>query len=132
MIAPWNFPAAMIARKGVFYSERSCQKRLDKEKIDTLFERKVAPAIAVGCTVVIKPAALTPLSALALAKLADEAGIPPGVVNILPTSDELTAIVGETICRSPKVTALRFVYISPSEILRCSVLPGPPGSASCY
>jgi len=83
MIAPWNFPAAMIARK-------------------------VAPAIAVGCTVVIKPAALTPLSALALAKLADQAGIPPGVVNILPTSDELTPAVGETICRSSKVTALSF------------------------
>ena len=60
MIAPWNFPAAMIARK-------------------------VAPAIAVGCTVVIKPPSLTPISALALAKLADMAGIPPGVINVVPT-----------------------------------------------
>jgi succinate-semialdehyde dehydrogenase/glutarate-semialdehyde dehydrogenase len=57
-ITPWNFPAAMIARK-------------------------VAPALAVGCTMVVKPSELTPLSALALAFLADEAGIPPGVFNVV-------------------------------------------------
>ncbi|PHI18253.1 succinate-semialdehyde dehydrogenase (NADP(+)) [Lewinellaceae bacterium SD302] len=60
-ITPWNFPNAMITRK-------------------------VAPALAVGCTVVIKPAEDTPLSALALAELADRAGFPAGVLNVLPTS----------------------------------------------
>lgn len=57
-ITPWNFPSAMITRK-------------------------VSPALAAGCTVVLKPAEQTPLSALALAQLAHEAGIPPGVLNIL-------------------------------------------------
>ena len=71
MIAPWNFPAAMIARK-------------------------VAPAIAVGCTVVIKPPSLTPISALALAKLADMAGIPPGVINVVPT-DKVSFIYSQNI-----------------------------------
>jgi len=83
MIAPWNFPAAMIARK-------------------------VAPAIAVGCTVVIKPPSLTPISALALAKLADMAGIPPGVINIVPTNKENSSAVGKAICESPDVGALSF------------------------
>jgi succinate-semialdehyde dehydrogenase/glutarate-semialdehyde dehydrogenase len=57
-ITPWNFPAAMVTRK-------------------------VAPALAVGCTVVLKPSELTPLSALALGLLAAEAGVPPGVFNIV-------------------------------------------------
>jgi len=83
MIAPWNFPAAMIARK-------------------------VAPAIAVGCTVVIKPPSLTPLSALALGKLAHKAGIPAGVVNIVPTNKANSSSVGAAICESEKVTALSF------------------------
>lgn len=83
MIAPWNFPAAMIARK-------------------------VAPAIAVGCTVVIKPPSLTPISALALAKLADMAGIPPGVINIVPTDKANSSAVGKAICESPDVGALSF------------------------
>ena len=83
MIAPWNFPAAMIARK-------------------------VAPAIAVGCTVVIKPPSLTPISALALAKLAHQAGIPAGVVNIVPTDKTNSSAVGRAICESPDVAALSF------------------------
>merc|ERR1712131_175951 len=83
MIAPWNFPAAMIARK-------------------------VAPAIAVGCTVVIKPPSLTPISALALAKLADQAGIPAGVINIVPTDKTNSSAVGIAICESPDVAALSF------------------------
>merc|ERR1711937_611975 len=83
MIAPWNFPAAMIARK-------------------------VAPAIAVGCTVVIKPPSLTPLAALALGKLAHKAGIPAGVVNIVPTNKANSSSVGAAICESEKVTALSF------------------------
>jgi succinate-semialdehyde dehydrogenase/glutarate-semialdehyde dehydrogenase len=61
-IAPWNFPVAMITRK-------------------------VAPALASGCTIVVKPAAETPLCALALAKLAEDAGLPPGVLNIVTTDD---------------------------------------------
>ncbi len=61
-ITPWNFPNAMITRK-------------------------VAPALAAGCTVVIKPSELTPLSALALAELADQAGFPKGVLNIITTND---------------------------------------------
>lgn len=61
-ITPWNFPNAMITRKA-------------------------APALAAGCAIVFKPAAETPLSALALAKLAEQAGIPAGVFNILPSSD---------------------------------------------
>nr|WP_238537063.1 NAD-dependent succinate-semialdehyde dehydrogenase [Caulobacter sp. AP07] len=60
VITPWNFPVAMIARK-------------------------IAPALAAGCTVVAKPAAETPLSALALCALAQEAGVPPGVINLVPT-----------------------------------------------
>lgn len=64
-ITPWNFPNAMIARK-------------------------VAPALAAGCTVVVKPSQKTPLSALALAFLAQKAGFPPGVVNVLPGSDART------------------------------------------
>ena len=62
LITPWNFPLAMIARK-------------------------VAPALAAGCTVVLKPAELTPLSALALAELLREAGAPTGVVNVVTTTD---------------------------------------------
>jgi succinate-semialdehyde dehydrogenase/glutarate-semialdehyde dehydrogenase len=58
-ITPWNFPLAMAARK-------------------------IAPALAAGCTCVIKPASLTPLSALAVARVLEEAGVPPGVVNVLP------------------------------------------------
>jgi succinate-semialdehyde dehydrogenase / glutarate-semialdehyde dehydrogenase len=61
-ITPWNFPVAMVTRK-------------------------IAPALAAGCTVVLKPAEATPLCALALAQLAMEAGLPAGVLNIVPTSD---------------------------------------------
>jgi succinate-semialdehyde dehydrogenase/glutarate-semialdehyde dehydrogenase len=68
-ITPWNFPNAMIARK-------------------------VAPALAAGCTFVVKPAAQTPLSALAMAELAVRAGIPPGVVNVV-TGTDARAIGGE-------------------------------------
>src|SRR5207248_8497736 len=60
-ITPWNFPAAMVTRKA-------------------------APALAAGCTMVLKPAEQTPLSALAVAKLAEEAGLPPGVLGIVTGS----------------------------------------------
>jgi succinate-semialdehyde dehydrogenase / glutarate-semialdehyde dehydrogenase len=62
LVTPWNFPAAMATRK-------------------------IAPALAAGCTVVLKPAAETPLTALAIAKLLAAAGVPRGVVNVVPTTD---------------------------------------------
>jgi succinate-semialdehyde dehydrogenase / glutarate-semialdehyde dehydrogenase len=80
-ITPWNFPNAMI-------------------------NRKVAPALAAGCTVVIKPAEDTPLSALALAVLAEEAGFPPGVFNIVTTSQP--AEVGKELTSNPLVRKLSF------------------------
>ncbi|GAA0577116.1 NAD-dependent succinate-semialdehyde dehydrogenase [Halomonas salifodinae] len=79
-ITPWNFPAAMIARKA-------------------------GPALAAGCTIVIKPAAQTPYSALALAELAQRAGIPAGVVNVV--TGEARAI-GRAMTESPKVRKLTF------------------------
>lgn len=80
-ITPWNFPNAMLARK-------------------------LAPALAAGCTVVAKPAAETPLSALALACLAEQAGIPAGVINILPSTHAQT--LGELFCAHPQVRKLTF------------------------
>ena len=82
-ITPWNFPNAMITRK-------------------------IAPAMAAGCTIVIKPAELTPLSALALAELAQRAGIPPGVINILTADSEQSIAIGKTLCASPIVRHLSF------------------------
>ena len=80
-ITPWNFPNAMIARK-------------------------VAPALAVGCTFVARPAELTPLSALAMAVLAERAGIPDGVFNVVPSSD--SAGVGKELCANDKVAKITF------------------------
>lgn len=82
-ITPWNFPLAMITRK-------------------------VAPALAAGCTVVIKPAELTPLTALAVTELAARAGFPAGVLNVL-TSDAAGSIaVGKQLCESDVVRHLSF------------------------
>ena len=75
-ITPWNFPNAMIARK-------------------------VAPALAAGCTFVARPAELTPLSALAMAVLAERAGVPAGVFNVIPSTD--ASGVGQELCTNPKV-----------------------------
>jgi succinate-semialdehyde dehydrogenase/glutarate-semialdehyde dehydrogenase len=80
VITPWNFPAAMLARK-------------------------VAPALAAGCTVVAKPAETTPFSALALAVLSRRAGLPPGVFNVVTG---LPAEVGGVLTSSPTVRALSF------------------------
>lgn len=80
-ITPWNFPNAMITRK-------------------------VAPALAAGCTVVVKPPQLTPLSALALAVLAEQAGFPPGILNIIPSSD--SRMVGGELTANPLVRKLSF------------------------
>jgi len=82
-ITPWNFPNAMITRK-------------------------IAPAMAAGCTIVIKPAELTPLSALALAELALRAGIPSGVINILTADANQSVAIGKTLCESQVVRHLSF------------------------
>ncbi|MCB1956510.1 MAG: NAD-dependent succinate-semialdehyde dehydrogenase [Rhodocyclaceae bacterium] len=79
-ITPWNFPAAMVARK-------------------------VAPALAAGCPVVVKPAEQTPLTALALGELALRAGFPPGVFNVV-TGDPL--VIGRALTDSPLVRKLSF------------------------
>ena len=82
-ITPWNFPIAMITRK-------------------------VAPALAAGCTVIVKPAEATPLSALAVAELAQRAGMPAGVLNVL-TSDAAGSVeIGQVLCASPTVRHLSF------------------------
>jgi len=82
-ITPWNFPIAMITRK-------------------------VAPALAAGCTVVIKPAEQTPLSALAVAELAQRAGIPPGVLNVVTADGANSIAVGKVLCASDLVRHLSF------------------------
>ncbi len=85
VITPWNFPAAMITRK-------------------------VAPALAAGCTVVIKPAELTPLTAFKLAHLAEEAGIPKGVINVV-SGDSKT--IGEAWTDDTRVRKLTFTGSTP-------------------
>lgn len=80
-ITPWNFPNAMITRK-------------------------VAPALAAGCTVVIKPSDLTPLSALALAKLAEEAGFPKGVINFVTCKNPKE--IGDELTTNPLVKKISF------------------------
>jgi succinate-semialdehyde dehydrogenase / glutarate-semialdehyde dehydrogenase len=87
-ITPWNFPLAMITRK-------------------------VAPAIAAGCTIVIKPAEQTPLSALALAELAKEAGISDGVINIVTADAKNSVAIGKVLCDSPLVRHLSFTGSTP-------------------
>ncbi|MDI4633834.1 NAD-dependent succinate-semialdehyde dehydrogenase [Pelomonas sp. V22] len=82
-ITPWNFPIAMITRK-------------------------VAPALAAGCTVVIKPAEATPLSALAVAELAQRAGMPAGVLNVLSADAEASIAIGQVLCDNPVVRHLSF------------------------
>jgi succinate-semialdehyde dehydrogenase/glutarate-semialdehyde dehydrogenase len=82
-ITPWNFPLAMITRK-------------------------VAPALAAGCPVIIKPAELTPLTALAAAELAIRAGIPAGVLNMVTADADNSIAVGKVICASDVVRHLSF------------------------
>ncbi len=85
-ITPWNFPLAMGTRK-------------------------IGPALAAGCTVVIKPAAQTPLTTLALAKLLTEAGVPDGVVNVVTTSR--SGALSEPIIRDPRLRKLTFTGSTP-------------------
>jgi succinate-semialdehyde dehydrogenase/glutarate-semialdehyde dehydrogenase len=73
-----------------------------------MITRKCAPALAAGCTVVVKPAEQTPLSALALAELAHRAGIPPGVFNVLPADEANSIAIGGVLCDSPTVRKLSF------------------------
>ncbi|MCY4743606.1 NAD-dependent succinate-semialdehyde dehydrogenase [Pelomonas sp. UHG3] len=82
-ITPWNFPLAMITRK-------------------------VAPALAAGCTVIIKPAEATPLTALAAAELAQRAGMPAGVLNVLTADAQQSIEVGKLLCESDVVRHLSF------------------------
>jgi len=82
-ITPWNFPIAMLARK-------------------------IAPALAAGCTIVAKPAEDTPLSALALALLASEAGVPAGVINVVPASRSRAASVVDAWLEDERVRKLSF------------------------
>jgi len=79
-ITPWNFPAAMITRKA-------------------------GPALAAGCTMVLKPASQTPLTALALAALAEDAGVPPGVFSVVTGS---AREIGAEMCENPVVRKLSF------------------------
>jgi succinate-semialdehyde dehydrogenase / glutarate-semialdehyde dehydrogenase len=81
LVTPWNFPAAMATRK-------------------------IAPALAAGCTVVLKPATDTPLTALALAALYEEAGVPPGVVNVVPSNR--SGPVVSAMLHHPRVRKLSF------------------------
>ena len=80
-ITPWNFPNAMITRKA-------------------------APALAAGCAFVVRPATLTPLSALAMGVLADRAGLPKGVFSVVPSSS--ASAIGKEFCENPKVAKLSF------------------------
>ncbi|MEY4757797.1 MAG: hypothetical protein RJA34_2695 [Pseudomonadota bacterium] len=82
-ITPWNFPIAMITRK-------------------------VAPALAAGCPVIIKPAELTPLTALAAAELAIRAGIPAGVLNMITADSDNSIAVGKVLCASDVVRHISF------------------------
>ena len=82
-ITPWNFPIAMITRK-------------------------VAPALAAGCPVVIKPAEATPLSALAAAELAQRAGMPDGVLNVITSDADGSVAIGKLLCASDTVRHLSF------------------------
>ncbi len=81
LVTPWNFPAAMATRK-------------------------IAPALAAGCTVILKPASETPLTALAIAQLLEDAGVPPGVVNVIP-SHRSSQVVG-AIIKDPRIRKLSF------------------------
>ncbi|WP_460774689.1 NAD-dependent succinate-semialdehyde dehydrogenase [Microbacterium sp. GXF7504] len=86
LITPWNFPLAMATRK-------------------------IAPALAAGCTVVVKPATLTPLTTLYFVKLLQDAGLPDGVVNVITTKQ--TGPVSEAIIRDPRLRKLSFTGSTP-------------------
>jgi succinate-semialdehyde dehydrogenase/glutarate-semialdehyde dehydrogenase len=80
-VTPWNFPSTMVTRK-------------------------IAPALAAGCSVVLKPASATPLTALAIAKITEDAGLPPGVFNVLTTNR--SRLVGDTLLTHPLIRKIGF------------------------
>lgn len=82
-LTPWNFPSSMLARKA-------------------------AAALAAGCTIVVKPSEDTPYSALALAQMAEMAGLPAGCINILTTSRKNTPVIGKAICEHPNIKKVSF------------------------
>ncbi|MDA3919895.1 MAG: NAD-dependent succinate-semialdehyde dehydrogenase [Salinisphaera sp.] len=86
LVTPWNYPAAMGTRK-------------------------IAPALAAGCPVIIKPAAETPLTMLALMPLLEEAGVPPGIVNVLPTRQPGPVV--DTMLQDPRVRVVSFTGSTP-------------------
>jgi succinate-semialdehyde dehydrogenase/glutarate-semialdehyde dehydrogenase len=104
LVTPWNFPAAMAARK-------------------------IAPALAAGCTCVLKPATATPLTAYLMAKIAEEAGVPAGVVNVVTTSR--TGEVVGAMLKDPRVRKLSFtgstevgralLKAAAEQVLNCSM-----------
>ena len=85
-ITPWNFPQAMLTRK-------------------------VAPALAAGCASLVRPASETPLSALAAAELADRAGLPPGLLNVIPATD--SPAVGRELTTNPTIRKISFTGSTP-------------------
>ncbi|XPP25514.1 MAG: NAD-dependent succinate-semialdehyde dehydrogenase [Leucobacter sp.] len=103
-ITPWNFPLAMATRK-------------------------IAPALAAGCTVVIKPAALTPLTTIFFAQLLEEAGVPAGVINVVPTSKssaQSNALLSDTRLRKLSFTGstpvgVALLELSAKNVLRTSM-----------
>ncbi|ATG53825.1 NAD-dependent succinate-semialdehyde dehydrogenase [Brachybacterium ginsengisoli] len=98
LITPWNFPLAMATRK-------------------------IAPALAAGCTVVIKPAQLTPLTTLAFVKLLEEAGLPAGVVNVVTSRS--SSAVSEPILADPRLRKLSFT--GSTEVGRSLLAQAAPG-----
>lgn len=88
LITPWNFPSAMITRK-------------------------LGPALAAGCTAVIKPAGETPLSAIAICAIAHEAGVPPGVVNVVTVDRDEVENVGRTLCHAKDIRKVSFTGSTP-------------------
>ncbi|GHJ40916.1 NAD-dependent succinate-semialdehyde dehydrogenase [Streptomyces sp. TS71-3] len=104
LVTPWNFPAAMATRK-------------------------IAPALAAGCSVVLKPAAQTPLTAYAVADILHEVGVPAGVVNVLTTEDPGPVV--SAMLHDPRVRALSFTGSTPvgrlllreaaDQVLKCSM-----------
>lgn len=83
ILTPWNFPLAMITRK-------------------------LGAALAAGCSVIIKPAADTPLTALAFAKICQDANIPDGLINITPVEEKRTSLFGKMFCESPELRKISF------------------------
>ncbi|MCL4449430.1 MAG: NAD-dependent succinate-semialdehyde dehydrogenase [Actinobacteria bacterium] len=102
LITPWNFPLAMVTRK-------------------------VAPALAAGCTVILKPAEETPLTALFMSKLFYDAGLPRGVLNVLPTSDPGKIV--DLLLADPRVRKLSFT--GSTEVGRMLLAKAAPGIVNC-